>query len=324
MLINRTNLETLFAGFKAAFNQGLGEIENTRDRIATTVPSTTSEERYGWLKGIPNVREWLGDRIVNSFALGDYAIKNRDFELTVSVPANAIKDDRYGVMAPKMRVMGESVSAHREQLVWDLLAAGFTGTGYDGKPLFATDHPVLDKDGETQAVANTDGGAGEPWFLIDTSRALKPIILQTRQDYDFVALTDPDDPHVFWKNEYVYGVHGRENAGFGFWQVAWGSKQTLNDANYASARAAMMKMTTDYGRKLGLKPRLLVVGPDLEHKALELLKADWRTAPRTSTTTASSLSSFRGWTKRHGTRLLHRAPGSCQGTAGLGATPADW
>ncbi|HRW61248.1 MAG TPA: Mu-like prophage major head subunit gpT family protein [Defluviicoccus sp.] len=274
MQINQENLEILFAGFKAAFNEGLGEIENTRDRIATTIRSETSEEHYGWLKGLPNVREWLGDRVVNSFALGDYAIKNRDFELTVSVPANAIRDDKYGVMAPKMRVMGESVSAHREQLVWDLFAAGFTGSCYDGKPFFATDHPVLDKDGTPQPVANTDGGSGAAWFLIDTSRALKPIILQTRQDYDFVALTDKNDQQVFWKNEYVYGVHGRENAGFGFWQVAWGSKQELNETSYGDARAAMMKMTTDYGRKLGLKPRLLVVGPDMEHRALELIKAD--------------------------------------------------
>ena len=274
MLINQENLDILFAGFKASFNEGLGQIENTRDRITTPVPSTGAEERYGWLRDVPNVREWMGDRVVNSFALGDYAIKNRDFELTVSVPANAIKDDQYGVMAPKMRVMGEAVSAHRERLVWDLLQAGFSSPCYDGKSFFATDHPVLDKDGNAQPVANTDGGSSAPWFLIDTSRALKPVILQTRQDYDFVALTAPDSPRVFWRNEYIYGVHGRENAGFGFWQVAWGSKQTLNETNYGLARMAMMGMTTDYGRKLGLKPRLLVVGATLEYEAMRLVNAD--------------------------------------------------
>lgn len=119
MLITPETLDIVFAGFKASFNEGLGQIENTRDRITTQIPSTAAEERYGWLKDVPNVREWLGDRVVNGFVLGDYAIKNRDFELTISVPANAIKDDQYGVMAPKMRVMGESVSAHREQLVWN-------------------------------------------------------------------------------------------------------------------------------------------------------------------------------------------------------------
>lgn len=274
MLITPETLDIVFAGFKASFNEGLGQIENTRDRITTQIPSTAAEERYGWLKDVPNVREWLGDRVVNGFVLGDYAIKNRDFELTISVPANAIKDDQYGVMAPKMRVMGESVSAHREQLVWNLLAAGFETTCYDGQYFFDTDHPVLDKDGKPQMVANTDGGSGSAWFLIDTSRSLKPIILQTRQDYDFVAMTAPDSPGVFWRNEYVYGVHGRENAGFGFWQVAWGSKQTLDATNYAAARVALMGMTTDYGRKLGLKPRLLVVGPALEHAALGLIKAD--------------------------------------------------
>ena len=158
--------------------------------------------------------------------------------------------------------------------MWPLLAAGFSTLCYDGQYFFDTDHPVLDANGNEISVANTDGGAGTAWFLIDDSRALKPIIYQDRKTFDFVAMDSPDDENVFKRKEFVYGVDGRNNVGFGFWQFAWGSKQTLNKANYRIAREAMMAMKGDYGRPLGVMPRLLVVPPSLDGDALEILNAE--------------------------------------------------
>lgn len=63
------------------------------------------------------------------------------------------------------------------------------------------------------------------------------------------------------------------NAGFGLWQLAWGSKQPLTPANYAAARAAMQNMQGDGGRILGVMPNVLVVPPSLETDARTLLKA---------------------------------------------------
>jgi phage major head subunit gpT-like protein len=282
MLINKTNLDTVFNGFKTLFNEGLGQAESHYLRISTQVTSGGGEEKYGWLKDMPGVREWLGDRHVHSLALGDYEIKNKDFELTIAVPRNAVKDDTYGTLSPRFRAMGEAVAAHREQLVFNLLCAGFTTACYDGQYFFDTDHPVLNKDGVEVSTANTDGGSGEPWFLIDDRKALKPLIYQLREEFAFTSRTDWEDEHVFMKNEFLYGTNGRSNVGFGFWQVAWGSKQTLSTANYAAARAAMMKRTGDYGRKLGIKPRLLVVGPDNEEAALEIVNAENLTSGATN------------------------------------------
>ena len=71
----------------------------------------------------------------------------------------------------------------------------------------------------------------------------------------------------------MYGVRARVNAGFGLWQLAWGSKQDLTPANYAAARAAMQGMKGDGGRILGVNPNVLLVPPALEEKARNLLKA---------------------------------------------------
>lgn len=264
MIINGQNLRGLGVGFKANFTQGLGMAEADHLLIATEVPSTTSKEEYGWLGQVPGMREWLGDRVVQNVALHDYTIKNRDFELTIGVPRNAIKDDNYGVYAPLFQEMGRSTTAHPSQLCYPLLKAGFTSTCYDGQFFFDTDHPVLDEGGAEVSVANTDGGNGAFWCLFDDSRPLKPLIFQNRQKPVFQAKDNPDDENVWRRKEFEYGVDGRYNAGFGFWQMAWGSRQPLTPENYEKARAALMSMKGDYGRPLGLNPRKLLVSPTLE------------------------------------------------------------
>lgn len=61
------------------------------------------------------------------------------------------------------------------------------------------------------------------WFLLDLSRPLKPFILQIVKEPEFVALDSPDDEHVFKRREFLYGVDCIDNAGYGLWQLAWGS-----------------------------------------------------------------------------------------------------
>jgi phage major head subunit gpT-like protein len=64
------------------------------------------------------------------------------------------------------------------------------------------------------------------------------------------------------------------NVGYGFWQMSWGSKQTLNAGSYATARAAISSMKGDFGRPLGLNPRLLIVPPSLESAARKIVSND--------------------------------------------------
>ncbi len=271
MLINTGNLRTLGTGFKANFQSGLGMAEPDHLEIATEVTSTTGKEEYGWLGQVPGMREWLGDRVVQNVATHDYAIKNRDFELTISVPRNDIQDDNIGIYAPLFQEMGRSTTAHPSQLCYPLLKNGFNLLCYDGQNFFDTDHPVLDELGRETSVANTDGGAGPAWFLMDDTRPLKPVIFQKRKAPVFQAKDDPTDENVWRRKEFEYGVDARYNAGFGFWQFCWGSRQELTDANYEKARAALMNMKGDYGRPLGMMPSKLVVPPTLEGAGKRLL-----------------------------------------------------
>lgn len=276
MIINSANLASLRTGYSAAMQRGLKQAAAPQSpRIATTVKATQKEQKYGWLGKMPKVREWIGDRVIQNISEHDYAIKEKAFELTVGVDRDDIETDNLGHYALLFEGIGEASVLDPEQMVWDLLAAGFTTPCYDGQYFFDTDHPVLDENGVAQSVANTDGGAGTAWFLMDTTRVIKPLIKQVRRDFgSIVSLDRETDENVFMRNEYIYGIDARMNFGFGFWQMAWGSKQTLNAENYGEARAALSGMKGDYGRPLGLKPNLLIVPPSLESAGLKLLNSE--------------------------------------------------
>ena len=102
---------------------------------------------------------------------------------------------------------------------------------------------------------------------------IKPLIFQKRLPYELQEMTNSSDAPVFTNDEYVYGVRGRGNAGYGLWQLAFGSKATLNEANYAAARQAMQEFKGDGGRPLGVMPDTLVVPPALEGAGLDIVNS---------------------------------------------------
>lgn len=286
MLINSANLDGLRVGFKSSFQSGLGMSSSMHAQVATMVPSTQLEQKYGWLGKFPNVSEWIGPRNVHNLQQHDYSIKEKPWELTIGVDRDHIETDNLGIYTPMFQEMGQSTGAHWDQLTFDLLKNGWSTDCYDGQPYFDTDHPVLDANGKPTTVANTDGGAGDPWFLIDVSRVLKPIILQKRKDFEFVARDRVTDENVFDLREFRYGADARGNVGFGFWQFAWGSKQTLDASHYKTARAALTGMKGDYGRPLGLlagaKKPLLVVSAANESAGRKLLNSEYASGGETN------------------------------------------
>ena len=275
MIVNERNLDLVYKGFKSTYTDAFLSATVHWDKIAMTVSSDGSDETYGWLGMFPQLREWIGPRVINGLKAHGFTITNRKFESTVSIPRDNISDDKLGVFRPAFSEMGQLARTHPEELIFALLAAGFETTCFDGQNYFDTDHPTLDKDGAPTTTSNADtSGSGPAWFLLDTSRGVKPIIWQERETYEFTQMTRPEEYNVFINDEYLYGVRARVNAGFGLWQLAYGSNNTLNEANYAAARQAMMDFRSGEGRILGVKPTTLVVPPALEDEALHLLNTE--------------------------------------------------
>ncbi len=123
-------------------------------------------------------------------------------------------------------------------------------------------------------MSNNGGGSGTAWFLLDTTKAVKPFIFQRRSEPQLVRQDAPEDEQVFMRKKYRYGVDYRGAVGYGLWQLAYGSRQDLNSSNYAAARTAMMSLKNEEGTPLGIMPNLLVVPPELEAQAKEILTAE--------------------------------------------------
>jgi phage major head subunit gpT-like protein len=273
MELNKQNLEYLATGFSTIFQKGLEAAPSMYGRIAMTVPSTGAEEQYGWLGSSTQFTEWLGDRTIQNLKLHDFKIKNKDYENTIGIHANSIADDKYGLYNPMIEQLGRDTAEHPDLLSFGLLKQGNSQICYDGQFFFDTDHPVIAANGATQSVSNFGGGAGTSWYLIDDTRALKPLIFQKRQDYKPTWMIDDTDEEVFMRKVLRYGIDARVNVGFGLWQLAYLSRQTLDTANYVAARTAMMSLQRDGGVPLNIRPSLLLVPPSLEKAAKDVVEA---------------------------------------------------
>jgi phage major head subunit gpT-like protein len=57
------------------------------------------------------------------------------------------------------------------------------------------------------------------WMLLDTTKPVKPILVQKRKEPVTQMLIQPTDPNVFWKKQLIYGADARGAGGYGMWQT---------------------------------------------------------------------------------------------------------
>ncbi|MBB1342599.1 MULTISPECIES: Mu-like prophage major head subunit gpT family protein [Pseudoalteromonas] len=279
-LVTPALLTALFTGFKTEFEAGKSEAEPQFNKIATVIKSTTKSNTYGWLGKFPSLKKWVGDRDIQSMKAHAYSIVNDDYEATVGVDSNDIEDDELGIYSPIFKEMGSAAAIHPDEMCFELLAAGFTTLCYDGQNFFDTDHPVApNADGTGVAVSTANMAEdvayeGEPWYVLDTSKSLKPLIFQERKKPNLIAMTKMDDEVVFTRKEFRYGVDCRDAAGFGFWQLAFANKRALTPDNLWDSIGKMRGFTADGGRKLRVRPTLLVVPSSMEKQATRMLERE--------------------------------------------------
>lgn len=275
MQITTATLTALNQGFNKIFLDAFGSVTPTWSQIAMRVPSTADIENYGWLKDLPGMREWIGQRVVHNLEASDAKLVNRNYEHTIGVDRNNIEDDKLGIYTPMLSMQGEIAARHPDDLVWGLLPNGFATPGFDGQYFFDSDHVGYTKAGAETSWSNTGGGSGAPWFLMDLSRSfMKPLIFQDRQAARFVALNKETDINVFMDRQFLFGVDSRYVAGFGFHQLAYGSKVSLDATSFAAARLALETQRRPDGSPLPVMATHLVTGPSNRAAAEALLKKE--------------------------------------------------
>lgn len=301
MLVNASNLKTIFVNLKTIFNSAFDAAPSQFREIAMVVPSTGKQNDYAWLSGFPRMQKWVGEKAVKALAASKYSIVNDDFEATVEVDRNDIEDDQLGIYRPQAEMAGFSARQLPDEIVFALVNNGFAALCYDGQYFFDVDHPVAgasvsnkgtkqlsaasqaaaaasygaariamgklkDEEGRplnitpnvllvpvalqdvAYALINSDrldDGKANPykgtakvvvapwltsdtaWFLLDTSKPVKPFIYQERKAPVFVEQTDPQAEDVFKRKKFLFGAEARAAGGYGFWQLAYGSDGTV-------------------------------------------------------------------------------------------------
>jgi phage major head subunit gpT-like protein len=263
MIVNASSLSILAQAVDIRFNAGLARASTPWQSVAMTVPSTTAENIYPYLKDVGSIREWVGDRVIQNLAKGDFSIKNKKYEQTQGVPRDSIDDDTYGVYGPMFENMGMNVGSFPADMIFPYLKAGFTTLGPDGQYFFDVDHPV-----GSGVVSNHMGGASEAWYVIDASKVYKPLIWQPRKAFNLVKLFNENDQNVFMQGQFLWGVDGRAGVGYSpFWQLAFASKQTLDATNITALLTAMASQKGESGKPLKITPTHLVCSPTLGETA---------------------------------------------------------
>lgn len=265
-------LEALQATMSAAYTRGLTAAKPQWSMIATEVPSSGAANFYGWLKDLPGIVEWTGARQLADMGKHGYSIENKTYESSISVSRENVDDDQIGHYSVVAQNYGDQVAYFPDTLCYPLLAAGFSTLCFDGQNYFDTDHPLETTPASTfsNVVGNPATDTGEPWFLIDDTKVLKPVVYQNRRPFVFKNM-NPNEEYTWFNNKYAAGVDGRCNVGFSFPQLAIGSKAALTEANYEAAKKQLQKMKKVDGTPIGVRATKLIVGPDNEAAAKKLL-----------------------------------------------------
>lgn len=152
------NQITIKRGLRAAFMKAFDNAENPTE-VMPYIMETQSDgpdEEYGWLGQSPQLVEWKDERKLKALRDFDYTIPNKDYEATLQVDRNALKDDRMGAVQVRIDDLARKARVHSRKLFFETIEAGEVELCYDGQPFFSNSH----EEGESGVQSNIYTGTG--------------------------------------------------------------------------------------------------------------------------------------------------------------------
>lgn len=258
----------------AGFNTGLSEAQTQYAQIAATIRSTAASNTYPDFSGWTNFREWVGAREFAEIQASAYQIFNKTYEASLKAKREDIEDNNLGFLAYAARAAGQAAPQFVDELLFNLIKAGNADTAlcHDGNPFFSTQHKGKGTAKQSNIIEATSDKTIKA-VLLDNSKILKPGIVQMRRDFALASKTNLNDDNVFHQNEFLWGVDGRMNVGYGPWFTAVGSEEALDAQVYGEMRKKLGSFKTTEGRPYACRGTVLVVGPSGEAAGREIVAA---------------------------------------------------
>jgi len=132
MLLNRQNVDFLFTQLGADFTLGMNTVQAQMllPKLATTIKSDTKKEFHSWMKQIPQMREWIGDRQEANLDVDALTITNRKFESTIEIEREDFEDARdfvaFSGFSNVSRTMGADATLTQDRILIDTLLGAAT------------------------------------------------------------------------------------------------------------------------------------------------------------------------------------------------------
>lgn len=316
MDVVQSNLDILFREAEIKYGSVLEQTKVWMPQVATIMPSKSRQVDYGWLARLPIMRQWIGPRVLNAVSTHVRSVKNIPFEISAALHKDDVEDDQFGVFNMTVTHMAAACAKWPDIQLAQFLRGAAATVGYDGKNVYATDHPINGGDvaggpsgtqsnlfvntaltyenyvavrtammafkgedgqpltvmpdllvvppqleGKAKNILESDFLAGinsvvtapqsnvykntarvlvvaeladQPnnWWLLDTSKVVKPFIWQLRQAPRFTYLTNPSDLPVFMQKEFIYGADARGAAAESLYFL---SSAATSEAQYTHA-----------------------------------------------------------------------------------------
>ncbi len=157
MILTQASLDALRTTFDMRFQEAYASAAEQLDLLWTEVPSKTKINTYGWLAQQLQLREWVGPRVAQNLSEHSYSLENKKFEGTVELDRDDVEDDNLGMFqSVTIPQLAEAVKKHPFRKCFELLATNsYAGpVAFDGKDLFANDHPTFAPVGFDQEYTN--------------------------------------------------------------------------------------------------------------------------------------------------------------------------
>lgn len=152
-IINKAGLEDLNVKLHEAYESLLDQMNSSVvGSILKVEPTDRPRTHFSFWDGVPHPREWTGERIAKNVKLEHVPVECKPHELTLEMSVSDYRSATFTSLVNKLEGAAAMQMRFPDREVAKTLANG-TSTdakyvGYDGKAIFATDHPL--NDGGTQ------------------------------------------------------------------------------------------------------------------------------------------------------------------------------
>lgn len=123
--------------------------------FCSVVDSDKQTEKYNTISTIPQMSEIKDERVLAGFSEYSYELQNKIYGVGVKLPRTLFEFDQTGQVRTLIQSMGSRVANFPDKLVFSVIANGESGTGYDGKAFFATDHDLGDGTSQSNLLAGS-------------------------------------------------------------------------------------------------------------------------------------------------------------------------